>query len=111
MTCTTQPPTETRDNQVKDPHLAESTLLAEGTHTGGATLTSTICSSRKRTTLVTIPSHNAQKQGALTWACIPEVSARAALQSRNKLAGVIFAASLTVGPCSTVVGVTGDFCL
>lgn len=96
--------------KIKDPPLAESTLLAEGTYTRGTTLNCTICSPRKRTTLVTIPTQKALKQGALTWACIPEVSAKAALQWRNQLAGVVFAASLTVGPYSTVVRVTVDFC-
>lgn len=59
---------------MEDPPLAESTLLAKGIHIGKE-LTGTICTPRKRTTLVTIPTPNALKQGALTWACIPEVAA------------------------------------
>lgn len=57
---------------MEDPPLAESTLLAKGTHTQRTELTGTGCTPRKRTTLVTIAIHNALEQGAMPWACIPE---------------------------------------
>ena len=56
---------------MEDPPLAESTLLAKGTHTQWE-LTGTICTPRKRTTLVTMATDNALKKGATPWAYILE---------------------------------------
>ena len=61
---------------MEDPPLLESILLAKGTQTHRTVLTGTICTLRKKTALVTIATHNALKQRAMPWACIPNSQRR-----------------------------------